>query len=170
MSNSANTLPLNKTDVRIRRAQVQDADAITQLLYQVHQVHADGRPDIFKTGKKKYTQEELLQIMQNDQTPIFVAVNATDQVMAYAFCVYQETAGAESLTDRKVLYVDDLCVDTAYRGQNIGTLLYQFVEEQAKASGCHSVTLQVWQLNAPAIRFYEKIGFQPLKTMLERVL
>ena len=43
----------------IRRAIEKDVDDINELLYQVHKVHSDGRPDIFKEGCKKYTTKEL---------------------------------------------------------------------------------------------------------------
>ena len=43
----------------IRRAKNVDIDRLNALLYQVQQLHADGRPDIFKNGAKKYTTEEL---------------------------------------------------------------------------------------------------------------
>ena len=39
----------------IRRAKNEDIDRLNALLYQVQQLHADGRPDIFKKGAKKYT-------------------------------------------------------------------------------------------------------------------
>ena len=61
------------TDVTIRHAVDADIPALDQLLYQVHKVHSDVRPDIFKTGAKKYTDEELKAILANDHTPVFVA-------------------------------------------------------------------------------------------------
>lgn len=38
-------------------------------------VHADKRPDLFKEGKKKYNEEELEKIINNDGEPVFVAVD-----------------------------------------------------------------------------------------------
>ena len=43
----------------IRRAKAQDMAGINRLLCQVLMVHHDGRPDIFKAGAKKYTDEQL---------------------------------------------------------------------------------------------------------------
>ena len=37
-------------------------------------MHHAGRPDLFKGGVKKYTDEELKAILANDQTLVFVAV------------------------------------------------------------------------------------------------
>ena len=59
------------TDVTIRRAVDADIPALDKLLYQVHKVHSDVRPDIFKAGAKKYTDAELKAILADDHTPVF---------------------------------------------------------------------------------------------------
>ena len=58
----------------IRRATAADIPQIDELLRQVLEVHHAGRPDLFKGGVKKYTDEGLKAILANDQTPVFVAV------------------------------------------------------------------------------------------------
>ena len=45
--------------MEIRRAKEQDMDGINNLLLQVCLVHHKGRPDLFKYGAKKYSDEEL---------------------------------------------------------------------------------------------------------------
>ena len=156
--------------MNIRKANERDIAGINKLLYQVHRIHAEGRPDIFHLGNKKYNDDELCAIIADDNTPIFVAVNEEEKVLGYAFCIYQETKGNPSLCDRKTVYIDDLCVDATERGQHIGTALYDYVKEQAKGEGCVAVTLNVWCLNEGAMRFYERCGMKPLKVVMEDVL
>ena len=38
--------------ISIRRAKISDIPGLNELLHQVHKVHADKRPDLFKKGKK----------------------------------------------------------------------------------------------------------------------
>ena len=154
--------------LKIRRALVKDINRLEELLYQVHKVHSDERPDIFKEGMKKYTKEELEKLIENDEKPIFVSTDENDRIVGYVFCIYQYTKGIQSLNDRKILFIDDFCVDLGVRGQNIGSQLYQFIEEEAKKNGCSSVTLNVWNFNRRAMRFYEKLGFSTLKTVMEK--
>ena len=154
----------------IRKAEARDIGRLDDLLYQVHLLHATGRPDIFRKGNKKYTDEELRAILADERTPVFVAVDDADSVMGYAFCVYQEVAGDLSLMDRKTLYIDDLCVDEALRGRHIGQALYRYVLDVAQKNGCDAVTLNVWCLNEGAMRFYEKCGMTPLKVVMEQTL
>ena len=156
--------------MNIRRANERDIAGINKLLYQVHRIHAEGRPDIFRLGNKKYNDEELCAIISNDNTPIFLAVDEGEKVLGYAFCIYEETKGNPSLMDRKTVYIDDLCVDATERGQHIGTALYDYVKDEAKKEGCSAVTLNVWCLNTGAMRFYEKCGMKPLKVVMEDTL
>jgi len=156
--------------MNIRRANERDIAGINKLLYQVHRIHAEGRPDIFRLGNKKYNDEELCAILACDTTPIFVAVDDSEKVLGYAFCIYEETKNTPSLMDRKTVYIDDLCVDATRRGEHIGTALYDYVKEEAKREGCSAVTLNVWCLNEGAMRFYEKCGMKPLKVVMEQEL
>ena len=156
--------------MNIRRANERDIAGINALLYQVHRIHAEGRPDIFRLGNKKYNDEELCAIIADENTPIFVAVDDEEKVLGYAFCIYEAVKDNPSLMDRKTVYIDDLCVDSTCRGQHIGTALYDHVKGEAKREGCAAVTLNVWCLNAGAMRFYEKCGMKPLKVVMEDTL
>ena len=97
--------------MEIRRAKFEDMDGINNLLMQVCLVHHKGRPDIFKYGAKKYTDEELKAIITDDLRPIFVGVDENGTVLGYAFCIFQQHINNNILTDIKTLYIDDLCVD-----------------------------------------------------------
>lgn len=154
--------------MEIRRAKNSDTDAIMNLLTQVLQVHHRGRPDIFKGSGTKYTASELMEIIADDSRPVFVYDN--DGVKGYAFCVMEEVKGDSARCDRKSLYIDDLCVDEDARGERIGSKLYEYVKNYAKKEGCHSLTLNVWECNSAARKFYEKQGLLPLKTTMEAIL
>ena len=154
----------------IRRALVKDMEGINNLLNQVLMVHHNGRPDIFKSNTKKYTDNELIDIINDDSKPIFVAVDENDFVMGYAFCVFVQHIDNNILTDIKTLYIDDLCVDENIRGQKIGKHLYDYVVDFAKSEGCYNVTLNVWSLNDGAMKFYEKCGMKPQKIGMEFIL
>ncbi len=154
----------------IRRAKEQDIKRINELLLEVAALHCAGRADIFKSGAKKYTDNELEAIIKNDKTPVFVAEDDTGYVLGYVFCIYQEIKDSLLLHDMKTLYIDDLCVDKTKRGMKIGTALYEFALKEAKRNGCYNVTLNVWRLNEGAMKFYEKCGMSPLKTVMEKIL
>ena len=154
----------------IRRAKQTDMNGINKLLYQVLMVHHNGRPDIFRANVKKYTDEELLDIIADDERPIFVGVNERNEVLGYAFCIFEDHKDSHVLTDIKSLYIDDLCVDEDKRGMHIGKRLYEYVLAFAKEQGCYNVTLNVWSCNESAMKFYESMGLKPQKVGMEAIL
>ena len=66
--------------LRVRRAQHRDEPRILDLLLQVNNVHADGRPDIFIANQRKYTDGQLSLLIDDDTRPIFVAVDDDEYV------------------------------------------------------------------------------------------
>ena len=154
----------------VRFACEKDIPQMNSLLYQVERVHQQGRPDLFKEGAKKYTDNELKDMLKDKTKPIFAAVDENDVMKGYAFRVFQEHKGDNVLTDIKTLYIDDLCVDENCRGQHIGSVLYEAVKKFAKEQGCYNVTLNVWECNPSARKFYGKAGLKPYKTGMEVIL
>ena len=156
-------------DVTIRRAEERDIPALDRLLYEVHKVHSDVRPDLFKAGAKKYTDGELREIIADDLRPVFTA-ERDGEVVGYAFCIHKQFVNDNNMTDVKTLYIDDLCVELAARGGHIGTKLYEYVLAYAKRNGYYNVTLNVWADNVNAVKFYERIGMRTQKIGMEQIL
>ena len=144
--------------IEIRRAEEKDIKKVMDLLSQVLEIHAKIRPDVFVSGTTKYTDAELLQMFEDDQNPVYVAVDEKDQVVGYAFCKFTS------------LFIDDLCVDTTIRGKHIGQKLFEHVKKEAVRLGCYEVTLNVWEGNDSAKAFYEKMGLKPKETQMEYII
>ncbi len=140
-----------------------------ELLRQVGEVHHRIRPDLFRSGAQKYNEADLAALLTDPSRPILIA-EVEGKVAGYAFCIFQETKNDPVLCDRKVLYIDDLCVDENIRGRGIATALYERVCAFAKESGCDAVTLNVWCGNDSAMSFYEKCGLKPQKIGMEAIL
>ena len=154
----------------IRRANQSDIPGLHRLLEQVLMVHHLGRPDLFKPGAAKYTDEELCKLLSDDSRPVFAAVDEQGQMLGYAFCMFQQHIGHNIMTDVRTLYIDDLCVDERRRGTGVGKALYAHVLDFAKNEGCYNVTLNVWSCNESAMKFYEKMGLKPQKIGMETIL
>ncbi len=156
--------------MNIRKAEEKDIPGILRLLGQVLEIHATIRPDIFISGTTKYTPEELFEILQDPSKIIYVSCDEKDEILGYAFCILKQQPASSNMVQFQSLYIDDLCVDSNIRGQNIGRSLFEFVKEEAQNLGCYEVTLNVWEGNDNAKRFYEKMGLKPMKTVMEYIL
>ena len=155
--------------MKIRFAETWDIPGMIELLKQVGEVHHVIRPDLFRAGAQKYNEADLAVLLADPARPILIA-DVDGQVAGYAFCILQVTENNPVLCDRKVLYIDDICVDENIRGKGIATALYEKVLEYAKSIGCHAVTLNVWCGNDGAMKFYEKCGMKPQKIGMETIL
>ena len=155
--------------MEIRFAQSRDIPGMLNLLQQVGEVHHQIRPDLFRSGAQKYDEAALEALLKNPDRPIFIALNE-GQVAGYAFCILQITKDDPVLQDRKVLYIDDLCVDKDCRGKGVGRALYEAVVAFARQKGCYNVTLNVWSCNTAAMKFYESCGLKPQKVGMETIL
>ena len=153
----------------IRFATEADIPGMIELLKQVGQVHHEIRPDLFRAGAQKYDEAALSALLSDEKRPILIAA-LEGKVAGYAFCILQITKDDPVLCDRKVLYIDDLCVEETLRGHGIATALYQRTLEFARELGCDAVTLNVWCGNDSAMKFYEKSGFKPQKVGMEVIL
>ncbi len=153
----------------IRLALEKDIPKIEDLLSQVCLVHHEGRPDIFKIGRK-YSTNELKKLLIDPSRPILVSTDENDNVLGYCFCIFQQHIDNSVLTDIKTLYIDELCVDETLRGKHIGKELYEAAVKFAKDNGCYNLTLNVWSCNTSALRFYESCGLVPQKIGMEVIL
>ena len=153
----------------IRFACEKDIPQMLDLLLQVGEVHHQIRPDLFRAGAQKYDEAALQRLLKNPDRPI-LAAEEDGKMVGYAFCILQITKDDPVLCDRRVLYIDDLCVDESHRGRGIAGALYRRSLELAKELACDAVTLNVWWGNDNALRFYENCGLQKQKIGMEKVL
>ena len=155
--------------MNIRRAQEKDMNKVIELLSQVLEIHAAIRPDIFIPGTTKYTREELLDIFADDSSPVYVATDAADNVIGYAFCQRKQQPFSNNMIQFESLFIDDLCVDASARGKEVGRALFEHVKNEARRMGCYEVTLNVWEGN-DARSFYEKMGMKVKESQMEFIL
>ena len=155
---------------QVRRAQPEDIPGILKLLVQVDMVHHNARPDIFKGPATKYNAAQLAEIIADEKRPVFVCASEDGHVLGHAFCVQKQTLDDPVLTEIRTLYIDDICVDEAARGQHVGTELYKAAVAYAREQEFYNITLNVWSCNPGAQRFYESLGLVPQKIGMEYIL
>lgn len=157
----------------IRFAIPADLPGIHKLLDQVLAVHAAVRPDIFIAGTRKYSDEQILELIAAPDRPLFVAVAedaAPGELLGYAICMVKDFSGSSNMQPIRTLHVDDLCVDEDARGRRIGSALYKHVLSWAREQGFYNVTLNVWECNPGARAFYDAMGMQVKRTEMEAIL
>ena len=73
-----------------------------------------------------------------------------------AFAVYFYTYS--TFTGKPTLYIEDIYVDEEYRKKSVGSKMFKYLANMAVKKGCGRLELAVLKWNAPAIKFYKKMG------------
>ena len=154
----------------IRKANANDYKGVERLLVEVNNLHQKLRPDIFIENAVKYDEKKFDEIILNESTPAFVAVDDEGKVLGHLSCSVRDYAQVSVCKDFKSLFINDPCIEEGARGQGVGKALYEFAIGYARENGCYDVTLNVWEGNNSARAFYEKMGMFPKATQMEFIL
>lgn len=136
-------------------ARESDWEGINRIGKQVADLHVAWRPDLFRSSDHCYPKAYFLEKIKARE--IF-AGRWNGELVGYVIFYIWETNGANSVP-RKVMSIDDICVDEVFRGQGIGTQMMLEVRALAKAFGCTDIQLSVYPQNEAAVAFYQKCGF-----------
>lgn len=139
----------------IRTAEIKDIPRIHALLKDILAMHKRLYPDRFE-GDSKYGLQEIEEILNTKTVFVF----EDEEVKGYLI----------GWKEGNIFFVDDLCVDSSYRRNHVGSQLMAYAQTYAKKIGCTHFDLNVWVDNVDAIAFYEKLGFKPLKKVLTKDL
>ena len=132
-----------------------DLEAINRLSAQVIKLHNAWRPDIFQNSDVSYTAEFLDELIQEQS--IYVA-KMNGAVIGYtAFWIWQTNGSC--FVPRKVMSINDFCVDERFHSEGIGTQMMNELSAIAVSRGCTDLELTVYPQNEAAIAFYRKCGF-----------
>lgn len=142
-------------NIHIRKANIDDYQAVEAIMRQVQQMHIDWRPDIYRHSEfvlpiKIY--EEAVR----DETS-FVA-ECEGHVTGILLIQYRHIECANQVT-RDVIFIDTMAVDEQYRGKGAGHAFFEFLKELKLKKGCNGIELQVNAKNKAAYQMYANYGF-----------
>ena len=132
-----------------------DRPDVNRLARQVHEMHTQWRPDLFRMEDELFPRELFDQTVKDRE--LYVAKLGGSVV---GFCrLKMRMSDGIGRVPRKVMVIDQLCVDEAFRGHGIGTQMMEEIRVLARAFGCTDLQLGVYPQNDAAVSFYQKCGF-----------
>ncbi len=132
-----------------------DQSAINAMARQVHAMHVAWRPDIYEMVDELYPEARILEGISARE--LYVAKLA-GQIVGYVSLKIRDY-NWPGLVKRKVMLVDEICVEETCRNQGIGKAMMEDVRALAKAFRCTDLQLGVYPQNDAAVAFYQKCGF-----------
>ena len=136
-------------------AQAADREVVNAMARQVHAMHVQWRPDIYEIVEELYPEERFLDAVGERQ--LYVG-KIGGVVVGYVLVKIRDYAWP-GVVRRKVMVVDEICVEESLRNQGIGKEMMEDVHALAKAFCCTDLQLGVYPQNDGAVAFYQKCGF-----------
>ena len=136
-------------------ATLKNRDDVNRLARQVHEMHVQWRPDLYTMPEELFPEELYAELLKNRE--LYVA-KLDGTVIGFALLKMRVSEGVGKVT-RKIMLIDQVCVDEALRNHGIGTQMMEEVRVLARAFGCTDLQLGVYPQNDAAVSFYQKCGF-----------
>ena len=145
-------------------ATIKDRADVNRLAHQVHGLHVQWRPDLYTTPEELFSEELFFELVKNRE--LYVA-KLDGTVAGFAWLRIRVSEGM-GLVTRKVMLVNQVCVDEPLRNHGIGSRMMEEVRVLAKAFGCTDMQLSVYPQNDEAVSFYQKCGFMIQSINMQR--
>ena len=151
------------SEILLREAGLEELPRIAAMKQQIHNVHMNGRPDLFAPYKDL-----------NDFTAHSAAkgcslllAEAAGEPVGYVMLQYVHRPPSPYMKERKFIHVEEFCVDESHQRTGIGSLLMEALKKLAREKGYPRIELDVWSFNEGARQFYEAAGMKPFRTFME---
>jgi RimJ/RimL family protein N-acetyltransferase len=148
----------------VREVRESDAESLVAL---IKQVEKESEFMLMEPGERQITPEQQQQrihsIQKNENSTIFVA-EYEEQLVGYMFAM----GGTAKRNQHSVYVVIGILKD--YRGQGIGTRLFEKLEEWAVERKIRRLELTTVTRNVAGVALYKKMGFEVEGTKKDSLL
>lgn len=150
----------------VRFAKEDDLPQVNVIRRQVNELHATGRPDIFKRGFDGEVVEMAAAYMRREDCGVVVCER---DGRICGFAMLRDITRPESpyMHARRYLDVDEFGVDEGCCRQGVGHELMQWLRAYAREQGFGKLELNMWAFNEGALKFYEREGFVTYRRYME---
>ena len=101
-----------------------------------------------------WTRQMYVRELENPDVSFLYVLRFPDRIAAFCSCwlVLDE------------IHINNLAVLKEFQGQGLGTALLQYVIDAGASRGAARATLEVRRSNTPALRLYQRLGFEVAAT------
>jgi Acetyltransferases len=153
----------------LRKATIDDYEAVENLKKQVHSLHVKAYPKFYKEINLLSTKEEFAKELGDNSVDIYVLAEHGN-ILGYASINTMIIENHPTIIDQRMFFIEEICIDESYRGKGYGKELFNRLEELARGNGFTSIELNVWGFNEIAKVFYEKMGMECNRVRMSKTL
>lgn len=154
--------------IRVRLATMADAPLLAELNRDVHQLHVDALPTIYKPidDMTPLAEDFRSRVLSNPEMRTYI-VEVDGEPAGYASAEIRRQAEDAYHPARDYVHVDVISVRPEYRQNGCGRALMEAVFDLARKEGMSRVALDTMAFNTGAIAFYERLGFKMFKHTMD---
>ena len=154
----------NTIDIYIRKATVDDIEALRGLYLALEEDGVRYQPEHFVIGER--TDEFFQNIFDSDTQDILVA-DIDGLAVGFVHVMILQQKKVSCLKPQTVVYMQDLCVREDMRNNKIGAKLVRAAKDYGKEHKADFIRTQVFPGNVDGMRFYERNGFCEMMKTIE---
>ena len=152
----------------IRKIEEADFNGIKKLVFQIHKLHIENRPDIYNDIDP--FDRTYFDFLMKDERTIALVYEMDGNIVGFCVVTLREPSKNPLMKARNIAYMEDLCVDENYRKKGIGKSLFDEIKIQARDKGSNILELMVWSFNINAIDFYKGLDMTCRSHIMELIL
>ena len=135
-----------------------DPQLIARLNHDVQKLHHEIEPDIFKPFSFERMTKLFTQSLNDPSISAYVAF-VDETPAAYILLSEKYVEENDFKYGYAVLHIDQICVDSPYKGQGIGKRLVDFAKQFAKDNNIKRLEMNYWTKNQNSGDFFRSQGF-----------
>lgn len=150
--------------MKIRKATVEDIDAINKLFFELDTDAINMQPEHFQRGSRTF---DYLSGLINEEKSDFLLAVIDEEIIGFSLLFEKETPNINLLVPCKYAYIQDFVVAEKHRNNGVGAELMEKSKQWAKERGMDYLRLSVLPGNKDAQRFYNHHGLNEQMITME---
>lgn len=154
----------------IRKATLEDYNALCELFNEVDSLHRDNLPGIFQKTNGPIRENDYYRGLITDENVGLFIAELGKIIIGFIHVIIRDTPTIPIFIPRRYAIIDNIVVKSMFKNHGIGRLLMGTTHEWAIAKGATDIELNVYEFNKSAIAFYQRLGYETLSRRMGRVL
>ena len=153
--------------IQVRDATESDVDGLTALAIQVQNLHAEGRPDLFRPSDPDALRD-FFRGRLSAGSLVLIADRGGAGPEGYVLAKILKRPQSPFQYEHTTVYIHHIAVAERSRRRGVGELLVAETISRAQEGGATTIRLDSWSFNTEAHRFFEAQGFKTARLFFER--